>query len=327
MKSHLTKSAVAAALLLAVGAACANDYTAPMKAKKYAEVEKIATAKLALEPGNAEAMVAKVDAILAAGSEARIEETIKLAEQCIAANPVSAICHLAQGNALGSKAMAGGMMSAMSYAGKIRDAYKKAVELDPRNLEARFSLLQFYTMAPSFMGGGTSKAESLVAQTATINPEAGKLMAASIDAAEGRVAKAEAAAAAAHPGADQELQDRHESLYGAIAGKYMSDKKYADGERVVRDGLKRYSDSDSLPYLLARTQQGQGKHREAVALFEQVWSKNPGAHVQYRMGQSLQALGEKPRAMAAYEKALSFKPTLNKKMRADAEDQVKALKG
>lgn len=327
MKSHVTKSAVAAALLLAFGAASANDYTAPLRAKKYAEVEKMAAAKLAQEPGNAEAMTAKVDAILSAGGEARIEEAVKLAEQCIAANAANATCHLAQGKALGSKAMAGGMMSAMSYAGKIRDAFKKAVELDPRNLDARFSLLQFYTMAPSFMGGGASKAESLVAQTSALNPEAGKLMAASIDLAEDRVAKAEAAAAAARPGVDEELQDRHESLFASIASKHMADKKYADAERVLRDGLKRYPDSDAFPYLLARSQQEQGKHREALAAFEQVWAKSPRANVQYRIGQSLQALGEKPRAIAAYEKAIAFKPALPKKMRSDAEDQLKSLKG
>jgi tetratricopeptide (TPR) repeat protein len=231
------------------------------------------------------------------------------------------------GKALGVKAMSGGMMAAMGSAGKIRDAFKKATELDPRNLDARFSLLQFYTMAPGFMGGGTGKAESLVNETAALNPEAGKMMGALIDLSEGRMAKAEAAAAAVRPGTDQELLDRHESLYASLGGKYMSDKKPAEAERVLREGLKRYPDSDTLPFAMARTQQEQGKHREALAGFEQVLVKNPRATVHYRMGQSLQALGDKAKAVAAYEKAIGFKTGLNKKYRADAEDQLKSLKG
>lgn len=327
MTPHTTKAGLALALLLTCGAAAAGDYSALLKAKKFAEVEKMAGARLTQEPANAEAAVAKAEAILANGGEARIEEAIKLAEQCIAGNPSTAMCHLTLGKALGSKAMAGGMMSAIGYAGKIRDAFKKAVELDPKNMDARFSLLQFYTMAPGFMGGGPAKADALLAQTTALNPEAGKLMVAMIDVVQGRLGKAEAAAVTAHPGADEELQDRHESLYGSIAAMHASDKKYTEAERVLRDGLKRFPDSDSFPYMIARMQQEQGKHREALTTFELAMAKNPRAGVQYRIGQSLQALGEKPRAIAAFEKALAFKPALSKKQHADAEDQLKNLRG
>ena len=327
MTRTLTKTTLALALLLAVGAASASEYTVLMKAKKYTEIEKIAGAKLAQEPANAEAMAATVEAILAAGGEARLEEALKLAEQCVAANQASAICHLAVGKALGSKAMAGGMMSAMGSAGKIRDAFKKAVELDPKNLDARFSLLQFYTMAPSFMGGGASKAESLIAQTTALSPEAGKLMVAMIDTLEGRLSKAEAAAAAARPGADEELQDRHQDLYASIAVQHMGAKKFADAERIARDGLRHYPDSENFPFMIARTLQEQAKHRDALAMLEPIMAKTPRATIAYRMGQSLQALGEKPRAIAAYEKALAYKPPLSKKLRPDAEDQLKSLKG
>ena len=327
MTPHLTKTGLTLALLLAFGAASADDYSALLKAKKYAEVEKMASAKLAQEPANAEAIAGKVDAILASSGDERLAEAVKLAEQCVAANPSNAICHLTLGKALGKKAMSGGMMSAISYAGNIRDAFKKAVELDPKNLEARFALLQFYVIAPGFMGGGASKAESLVAQTMVLNPEAGKLMTAMVDVTEGRLPKAESLAASARPGADPELLDQHESLYINIGVKFITDKKHADGERVFRDGLKRFPDSDNFPLMIARAQQEQGKHREALAALEHIMAKRPRASVQYRIGQSLQALGEKPRAVTAFEKALALKPALPKKLRSDAEEQLKALKG
>jgi len=314
-------------LLLALPSASASEYSALMKAKKFPEAERAASAKLAQEPANAEAMAARTEAILAGGNEARIGEAVKQAEQCVAAHAGNALCHVALGKALGSKAMNGGMMSAMGYAGTIRDSFKKAVELDPRNMDARFSLLQFYTMAPGIMGGGTSKAESLASQTAAVNPEAGKLMQGSLELADGKLAKAEATALAARPGADEELQDQQEGLLINIGIKQLNDKKYAEAERILRDTLKRFPDSEGAPYWIARVQQEQGKHREAVAGFEALLVKVPKPHVHYRMAQSLQALGDKPKAMAAYEKALAFKSGMSKKMRSDAEDQLKTLKG
>lgn len=326
LTSPLFAAAAALGLLLATPA-CAGDHSALMKAKKYPEAERAAAAILAQDPASAEAMAARTEAILAAGAAARIEEAIKQAEQCVAAQAGYARCHLVLGKALGSKAMHGGMMSAMSYAGTIRDSFKKAVEIDPRNMDARFSLLQFYLMAPGIVGGGTGKAEALTAQTASLSPEAGKLMQGSLDLAADRLAKAEAAAMAARPGADQDLLDSQEGLLIGVAMKYITGKKFADSERVLHDARKRFPDSDNVVYVVARGQQEQGKHREALTGLEQVLAKTPKPHVHYRIAQSLQALGDKAKAVAAFEKALAFKSGLPKKMRSDAEDQLKALKG
>jgi len=327
MTSRLTAAAAALGLLLAMQPASATEYSALMKAKKFAEAERAASTKLAQEPANAEAMAARTEAILAAGSENRIEEAVKQAEQCVAAHATYARCHLAVGKALGSKAMNGGIMSAMGYAGTIRDSFKKAVELDPRDQDARFSLLQFYMMAPGIMGGGTGKAEALAAQTTAINAEAGKLMQATLDLAADRIVKAEAATLSARPGDDAELQERQEGLLFGIGMKYLADKKFADGERVFRDAQKRFPDGDLALYGLSRASQEQGRHREALSALEQVLVKTPRPHIHYRMAQSLQALGDKAKAAAAFEKALAFKTGLSKKMRSDAEEQLKALKG
>ena len=320
-------SLAALCLLLAGQSARANDYTALLKARKYAEVERAAGARLAQEPGNADALVARSEAILAFGPESRIEEAVKLGEQCVAAHPQLSNCHLAYGNALGVKAMNSGMMAAIRYAGTIRDAFAKAVELDPQNIDARFSMLQYYIQAPSIAGGGTDKARSFAAQTATLNADAGKLMAASLDIDAEQYAKAEAAALAVRPGANEALADAQRDVLTSLGSKYVNEKKYADAERVFQEVQKRFPDSDSGPYGLARAQQEQGKHREAVVGFEKALALADRPHIHYRLARSWQALNDKPRAIAAFEKALAFKGGLNKKFRADAEDQLKALKG
>jgi len=327
MKNHLSLPFAVLGMAITLHAAAATDHAALMKAKQFAEAEKAASAVLAQDPANAEAMAARTEAILGAGRAARIEEAVKQAKQCVATQPAYARCHLAEGKALGMKAMQGGMMAAMSYAGDIRDAFKKAVELDPRNVDARFSLLQFYIMAPGIVGGGTGKGETLAAQTSALNAEAGKLMLAKLDAAADKLAKAEAAALAAKPGTDRELLDQQEELLVSIGFKHLAEKRYAEAARIFNDTHKRFPDSDDALYGQARVQQEQGKHREAVAALEQVLAKTDRAHVYYRIGKSQQALGDKPKAVAAFEKALGFKDDLSSKMKSDAEDQLKALKG
>jgi tetratricopeptide (TPR) repeat protein len=327
IKMHLSLPFAAFGLAIAMQASAATEHAALMKAKKYSEAEKAAAAVLAREPANAEAMAARTEAILASGRVIRIEEAVTQAKQCVATQPTYARCHLVVGKALGMKAMQGGMMSAMGYAGDIRDAFKKAVELDPRDLDARFSLLQFYIMAPGIVGGGTGKGETLATQTSAINAEAGKLMLAKLDAAGDKLAKAEAAALAVRTGTDQELLDQQEELLVGIGFNHLGQKRYAEAERIFNDTLKRFPDSDNVVYGKARLNQEQGKHREAIAALELVLAKLDRPHIHYRIGKSLQALGDKPKAVAAYEKALASKADLSSKMRSDAEDQLKALKG
>jgi tetratricopeptide (TPR) repeat protein len=314
-------------LLFTTQLASANEYDALIKARKFPEAERAASAKLAKEATNPEAMIGRINAILGAGAESRIGEAVKYSQQCISANPAVAGCHLALGKTLGWKAMTGGVMSALGYAGDMRDAFKKAVELDPRNMDARFSLLQFYMMAPGIMGGGTGKAETLAAQTAALTPEAGRIMTGMLDLAADRTAKAEAGAMAMRPGTDEELNERQESLLASVGNSYLHDKKYADAERVLREGQKRFPEGDDAPYLLARVQQEQGKHREAVAVLEQQVAKQARARIHYRMGQSLQALGEKAKAASAFEKAVALKTGLSGKQLSDAQAQISALKG
>ncbi|WP_073212584.1 tetratricopeptide repeat protein [Massilia sp. CF038] len=298
-----------------------------MKAKKYADAEKAAAAVLAQDPGNAEAMANRTDAILASGRSARIEEAIKQAQQCVNAKAADARCQLALGKALGAKAMNGGMLSAMGYASDIRNAFKKAVDLDPRNLDARFSLLQYYLMAPGIVGGGTGKAENLAAQTVTIYPEAAKLMQARIDIAGDRLAKAEATALSVRASSDDELAEQQLGVLAAVAFKHLSQKRVGEAERIFNDAAKRFPDSDDVAYGQARVFQEQGKHREALAILEAALAKDDRSHVHYRIAKSLQALGEKARAKAEYEKALSFKADLPPNMKNDSEEQLRVLKG
>jgi Tfp pilus assembly protein PilF len=68
--------------------------------------------------------------------------------------------------------------------GKVRTSFERAVELDPRNWQARTDLAEFYLEAPAIVGGGKDKARQQANALLTINPAAGHLTLARIAAKE-----------------------------------------------------------------------------------------------------------------------------------------------
>lgn len=327
MNTNTTIAAVLAGLLACSAASAATDYSPLLRSKKYVEAEKLANTRLAHDPANAEAMAAKVDAILGSAGMLRVEEAIKVGEQCVAVQPQAAACHLALGQALGNKAMnSGSMMSAMRYAGTVRDAFKKALELDPRNIEARFSLLEYYLMAPAIAGGGNGKAKDLARDTAAVSPAASQLMQAQLDIHDDQYARAEAAILAVQPGADEAVQDRQRALLATLGQAHLKDKRYAESERIFSLVQKRFPDSDMGWYGQGRLQHEQGRHREAIAAYERALAIAEAASTHYRIAQTALALGDKARAAVEFNKALTVKTALPPKWREDAQTQLKALR-
>lgn len=65
------------------------------------------------------------------------------------------------GKACGRVAERVGPLSAMKWAGRTRDAFERAVEINPDNPDAVDALAQFYEEAPRFIGGNAKKAREL----------------------------------------------------------------------------------------------------------------------------------------------------------------------
>jgi tetratricopeptide (TPR) repeat protein len=86
------------------------------------------------------------------------EAATALFEKAVAQNPKSAEAHYWLGSAYGSQAQKASIFGQASLAGKTRDEFEKAVELDPNQLDARFGLIQYYVFAPGIIGGSYEKA-------------------------------------------------------------------------------------------------------------------------------------------------------------------------
>ncbi|MDO8179148.1 MAG: hypothetical protein Q7T62_12970 [Undibacterium sp.] len=304
----------------------AHEYEALIKAKKYTEVERAVATKLATDPNNADALIVRTELILIEGKENRLDEAAKIAEQCIAAHPKNSECHEALGNVLGSKAMRGGIMSAMGYVGKIRDAFQKSVELDPKNFSARSSLMQFYLQAPSMFGGGTAKAKELIVETTAVNHAAGALLQATADLSDEKFDRAEATVLAVNANGVEALASMQRDVLSSLGHAYVNAKRYSDGERIFREFSLRYPDKAAGFYGMGKALQEQGKNKEAIPHFEKSILLEASAFAYYRVAKAWQAISEKAKAIASFEKALSLKPELSKKTKSDAEDQLKALR-
>jgi tetratricopeptide (TPR) repeat protein len=77
------------------------------------------------------------------------------------------------GRAYGRWAEISNPFSAISHASKARQYFEKAVELDPRNLEALNDLLEYYMEAPGMLGGGWEKAKATAARIGQVDPAEG----------------------------------------------------------------------------------------------------------------------------------------------------------
>lgn len=74
------------------------------------------------------------------------------------------------GRVYGKRAETSSFLTAPGFASKARQAFERAVELDPANKDALADLFDYYLNAPGFMGGGYDKAAAIAQKTAVIDP-------------------------------------------------------------------------------------------------------------------------------------------------------------
>ena len=91
-------------------------------------------------------------------------------KKAIALDPSNSRFHLWLGRVYGEKADRANFMAAAGLAGKVRGEFERAVQLNPRDVEARLDLAEFYVDAPGIVGGGEKKAREQAQAVGAINP-------------------------------------------------------------------------------------------------------------------------------------------------------------
>ncbi|MCX6137214.1 MAG: tetratricopeptide repeat protein [Ignavibacteriales bacterium] len=87
--------------------------------------------------------------------------------------------HLIRGQVLGVKAQLSGMLKAAIVAPKVKSAFLRAVELDPKSVEARQGLFSYYLMAPGVMGGSEEESLTQAKEISILDPYQGHMVLAS----------------------------------------------------------------------------------------------------------------------------------------------------
>lgn len=142
------------------------------------------------------------------------------------------------GRAYGKRAESSNPLMAPGWATKARNAFEKAVELDPQNRDAMSDLFDYYSEAPGFLGGGYDKAMAIAERTAKFDP------------AQAYFEKAK-------------LAQKH--------------KEFQNAEDHLRQATKIAPHSVGHVIALARFLANQGRNQESDALFREARSKHPNA--------------------------------------------------
>src|SRR5579872_6871540 len=101
------------------------------------------------------------------------DHAIDACERAKTLDPHVSLYELWLGRVYGEKADRAGFFSAAGLAKKVRSSFERAVELDPRNWEARTDLAEFYLEAPGIVGGGKDKARAQAEAIQPLNPAMG----------------------------------------------------------------------------------------------------------------------------------------------------------
>ena len=189
-------------------------------------------------------------------------------------DPKNSTYFLWLGRAYGREAQQANVLRQPGLAKKTKGAWERAIDLDPDNLDARSDLIQYYTQAPGFLGGSTSKA---------------------IEQAE-------------------EIRKRNALRgYLELGGLYEREKKLADAEKAYVAASKEKSDRHVGEYRLGLFYQNTGAFDKAFDLFEAMIAENPSEYgALFQIGKTGAMSGQRlPRSTEALEAYLQTTPGRN----------------
>lgn len=231
-------------------------------------------------------------------------------EKAVKLNQGSSLYYNWLGNASIQRTMEVSILKKPGYAKKARKAWEKAVELDPDNLEARMSLIQFYSGAPGIMGGGDDKALQQAEEIIKRDSAAGHVAYGNIYAS-----KEEYARAVEEFQSYLKIVPEDSVVRFSIGIMYHELKEWDQAFDHFEAMVEEYPDWMSTWYQLGRTGALSGQRLErAEEAFKYYLTKEPGpgepshASAHFRLGNVYEHAERLDEARKEYEAALAIDP-------------------
>lgn len=216
--------------------------------------------------------------------------------------------HFKYGGALGMKALEISRIRALSYVGDIKKHFLKAARLDPKHIEVRWALVEFYIQLPGIIGGSERKAIRYANELASLSPVDGYLANGYIaeyskrpDDAERYYKKAVEVGGSVH-------------TYEKLSGLYESTNQPVKAIQTVNNCLKLH-DRNQLRYQIGKiSAQYNLDHELGISCLEAYIQKHsakdgvPKDWAYYRLAQIYKNLGEKQTALQYIQRALEDRP-------------------
>ena len=192
--------------------------------------------------------------------------SLELAEKSIAIDGKNADYHGHLAEVCIQMTQNAGMFKAMSLARRFRKESEAALALDPKNLDAREGLLEFYFDAPGIAGGDKEKGRAMAEEIMQIDSVRGSFARALVARHDKDVTKQEVAyleALKANP--------KSYEAHVALANFYLSDamKKYDAAEKLAREAVKLDPTRTGAYTDLAQLYAKQGRGADLDALLAQ----------------------------------------------------------
>jgi len=270
-------------------------------------------------PKDANAWVLLVRARLQAR---QAEKAIAAGEKATALGANNAQAFYWLGNAYGSRIGEVGMLSKMTMAPKLRDAFEQAVKLDPALVDARSSLMEFYLQAPGAIGGGIDKARAQATAIARYDRVRGLM-------AQGRIAMHEKKPREALKAYEQAhaLKPDDAQLKLALVVGYQEAKRWKEAYAMASKWSVDQPKTARAWYQIGRIASESGQYlpegEAALRTFLKL-GREPGdpepKHARHRLAQILAKAGRKDEERAEWQAALKIDPKFK-----EAKDALAAL--
>src|SRR5882724_1417501 len=233
---------------------------------------------------------------------------ISACEKAVALDPNNSRYHMWLGRIYGEKADQVIFFKAAALAGKVRDEFETAVRLDPKNVDARSDLGEFYLEAPGIVGGGRDKAEVQAKALAALAPAKAHYL-------NGRLAEKKKELETA----EREYRAAIEASRGSaltwfnLALFYRHQQRWDDMEGAINHAVSAQLDRPEILMESGEVLLRSGRNfpaavqflRRYLALNSKV-EEAPAFKAHYLLGTALEKQGDKQAAAQEYRAALSL---------------------